>query len=90
MYEEKNEKIFFTKNKLAERWMLLTTRRPSFTTLGILAKFESSNTTWEAWTAALLPDAIAIEQSAFFIAKKLASRMFILSTVSWLQSPTPT
>ncbi len=44
----KNEKIFFTKNKLADLSMLLTTFLPSSTTFGILAKSESNKTTWDA------------------------------------------
>ena len=39
------EKIFFTRNKLAERSILLTVLLPSNTTLGILEKSESSSTT---------------------------------------------
>ena len=37
-------KIFFTRNKLADRSILLTTRRPSSTTEGIHEKLDSSNT----------------------------------------------
>ena len=61
-----NENIFLTKNKLEERWILLTTRLPSITTDGIHAKLDSSNTTCEACTAASLPDAMATLQSASF------------------------
>ena len=37
--------MFFTKNRLAERCMLFTTRLPSKTTDGIQEKSDSSNTT---------------------------------------------
>ena len=43
-----NEKIFFTKNRLAERSILLTTLLPSYTRSGICAKSESSSTTCAA------------------------------------------
>ena len=46
--ESKNEKMFFTKNSVAERSMLLMTRRPSETIWGIWEKSESSNATCAA------------------------------------------
>ena len=63
------EKMFFTRNRLADRWILFTTRLPSHTTSGIWAKSESSRTTWAAWAAASLPEAMATLQSASFMAR---------------------
>ena len=65
----KNEKIFFTRNKLAERWILLTTLLPSSTTSGIHEKSDSRSTSCDACAAASLPEAIAILQSASFKAR---------------------
>ena len=62
----RKEKMFFTRNRLAERWMLLTTRRPSATTDGMAEKSDSSKTNWETCAAASQPDAMATEQSASF------------------------
>ena len=45
--ESRKEKMFFTRNRLAERWTLLTTRRPSATTEGMAEKSDSSSTSWE-------------------------------------------
>ena len=39
-----NEKIFFTRNSEAARWMLLMTRRPSATMAGIALNWELSST----------------------------------------------
>ncbi len=49
--------------------MLLITRLPSDTTLGILAKLESIKTKCDTLRAASEPDAIAIEVSASLNAK---------------------
>ena len=76
-----SEKIFFTRNRLAERWMLLTTRRPSSTTSGIRAKSDSSSTTCALCAAASLPDAIATLQSASFIARMSFTPSPVMATV---------
>ena len=75
------ENIFFTRNRLADRCTLLTTRLPSYTTSGICAKSESSNTTCAACAAASLPDAIATLQSASFIAKISLTPSPVIATV---------
>ena len=62
--DTKNEKIFFTKNREADRSMLLITRLPSRTIWGRASKLESSSTIWETCWAASLPAAMATEQSA--------------------------
>ena len=51
--------MFLTRNRLADRWMLLTTRRPSATTDGMAEKSDSSKTNWETCAAASQPDAMA-------------------------------
>ena len=79
--DNRKEKIFFTRNRLAERWMLLTTRLPSITTDGIHAKLDSSNTTCEACTAASLPDAMATLQSASFNASTSLTPSPVIATV---------
>ena len=75
------EKMFFTKNRLAERSTLLTTRLPSQTTEGICAKSESSRTTCAACEAASLPDAIATLQSASFMARISLTPSPVIATV---------
>ena len=79
--ESKKEKIFFTKNKLADRSILFTTRRPSATTSGMREKSESSKTTCEACMAASLPEAIAILQSASFMARMSFTPSPVIATV---------
>ena len=48
MMDRQNEKIFFTRNRAAARWILLMTRRPSATTFGMAEKSELSSTSWAA------------------------------------------
>ena len=79
--ESRSENRFLTRNRLAERSMLLTTRRPSSTTSGMRAKSESSSTTCAACAAASLPDAIATEQSASFIARMSLTPSPVMATV---------
>ena len=79
--ESKSEKMFLTKNRLAERCILFTTRRPSATTLGICAKSESISTTLAACETASLPEAIAIPQSARFIARISLTPSPVIATV---------
>ena len=79
--ESNSENIFFTRNRLAERWILFTTLRPSYTTSGICAKSESKRTTWAAWAAASLPDAIATLQSASFMASISLTPSPVIATV---------
>ena len=64
--------MFLTRNRLADRWMLLTTRRPSATTDGMAEKSDSSKTNWETCAAAGLSqilckhrNAVQIEQNIF-------------------------
>ena len=47
----RKEKMFLTRNRLADRWILLTTRRPSATTDGMVEKSDSSKTNWETCAA---------------------------------------
>ena len=61
--------MVLTKNTPATRVMLLTTRRPSSRMWGRAVKSESSSTTWAACRAAWLPWAMAMEQSAFRMAR---------------------
>ena len=79
--DKRREKIFFTRNRLADLWMLLTTRRPSITTEGIQEKSDSSSTTWAAWEAASLPDAMAMLQSASFRARISLTPSPVMATV---------
>ena len=67
-------------NSEAERWILLTTRLPSNTTDGILAKSESKRTICAALDAASLPDAIAILQSASFNASTSLTPSPVMAT----------
>ena len=73
--------MFFTRNRLADRWILLTTRLPSNTTDGIHAKLDSNNTTCAAWHAASLPDAIATLQSASLSASTSLTPSPVMATV---------
>ena len=59
----------------------MTTLRPSITTDGIHAKSDSRSTTWEACTAASLPDAIATLQSASFKARMSFTPSPVMATV---------
>ena len=85
-----NEKIFFTRKRLAERSMLLTTRLPSSTTDGIFEKSDSRSTTCAACAAASLPDAIAILQSASLSARTSLTPSPVMATVfpCFLSAPT--
>ena len=58
------DKSVFTRNSDAERCRLLMERRPSATTLGMLAKSLSTSTSWATLRAASEPAAMATEQSA--------------------------
>ena len=75
------EKMFFTRNRLAERWILFTTRRPSHTTFGMRAKSESKSTPWAACAAASLPEAMATLQSASFMARMSLTPSPVMATV---------
>ncbi len=61
--------------------MLLTLRRPSEMIDFMWLKSESSSTTCAACIAASLPEAIAIEQSAFFIARISLTPSPVIATV---------
>ena len=76
-----SENIFLTRNRLAERWTLLTTLRPSITTDGICAKSESNKTTWAAWAAASLPELNATLQSASLSASISLTPSPVIATV---------
>ena len=75
------EKMFFTRKSEAERSILLMTRRPSATTEGIAAKFDSSSTMCETWQAASEPEAIATEQSASLRARTSFTPSPVMATV---------
>ena len=75
------EKIFFTKNSAAARWILLMTRRPSPTIPGIAAKSDSSSTSWATWLAAWAPEAMAMPQSASFRASTSLTPSPVIATV---------
>ena len=75
------EKIFFTRYSAADRSMLLMTRRPSCTTLGMDEKSEFSSTISETWQATSLPEAIATAQSADFRAKTSLTPSPVMATV---------
>ena len=81
MMARMKEKMFFTRNSVAERSMLLMTRRPSATTLGMEAKLESSSTMWLTWLAASLPEAMAMEQSASLSASTSFTPSPVIATV---------
>ena len=66
---------------MAERWTLLTTRRPSVTTCVICPKSESNKTTCATWVAASLPEAMAMLQSALFMAKISLTPSPVIATV---------
>jgi len=63
------------------RWILLITRRPWATTLGIEAKLLSIKTRWLTFRAASEPAAIAIEQSASRSAKISFTPSPVIATV---------
>ena len=71
----------FIKNNELLFWMLLITLRPSATTLGMLAKFESIKTKWLTFLVASLPLAIAIEQSASFKARMSLTPSPVMATL---------
>ena len=77
----RKEKMFLTRNRLADRWILLTTRRPSATTDGMVEKSDSSKTNWETCAAASQPDAMATEQSASFRASTSLTPSPVMPTV---------
>ena len=62
--ESRKENIVLTRNRDAERWILLIQRLPSSTARGIAEKSLSSSTSWDTHLAASLPDCTATEQSA--------------------------
>ena len=74
------EKMFFTRNNEAVRWILLTTRLPSATTDGIHAKSESTSTIWAALHAASLPEPNAMLQSASFNARTSLTPSPVIAT----------
>ena len=76
-----SEKIFFTRNKVAARWMLLMTRRPSPTIWGMAEKSESSSTSCPTWVAAWAPEAMAMPQSASFMASTSLTPSPVMATV---------
>ena len=75
------EYMVLVKNREAERSMLFIVLRPSATTLGIDAKFESSRTNCETFLLASLPLAIAILQSASFNARTSLTPSPVIATV---------
>ena len=75
------EKMFFTRKSVAERSMLLITRRPSATTDGMAAKLDSSSTMCETWLAASEPEAMAMEQSASLRASTSLTPSPVMATV---------
>ena len=76
-----SENIFLTRKRLADLCILLTTCLPSNTTYGIRPKSESRSTVCAACAAASLPDAIAILQSASFIASISFTPSPVMATV---------
>ena len=77
----KSENRFFTRNNVADLSRLFITCLPSATIPGILEKSESKSTTWAAWEAASAPWAMAIEQSAVFIARMSFTPSPVMATV---------
>ena len=71
----------FTRKSDAERWRLLMERRPSATTLGMLAKSLSTSTRCATFLAASLPAAIATLQSAAFKARVSLTPSPVMATV---------
>ena len=61
--------------------MLLITRRPSATTLGMAEKSELRSTSWAAWQAASEPEAMAMPQSASFRASTSLTPSPVMATV---------
>ena len=77
--------MFFTRYNAEARWILLMTRRPSATTLGMAAKSLSSSTSWATWQAASAPEAMAMPQSASFKASTSFTPSPVMATVwPWL------
>ena len=74
-------KIVFVTNKEAVLCKLLTTRLPSSTTAGNLAKFESIKIICEIFLAASAPLAIAIEQSERLRANMSLTPSPVMATV---------
>ena len=81
MTERNREKIFFTRNSVAARWILLMTRRPSFTMSGMAGNWLSRSTRLASWLAAWAPEAIATEQSACFMASRSLTPSPVMATV---------
>ena len=73
--------MFLTRYSEALRSMLLMTRRPSATTDGMEAKFESSSTMCDTWHATSLPEAMAMEQSASLSASTSLTPSPVMATV---------
>ena len=81
MIDRNREKIFLTKNSVAARWMLLMTRRPSATMPGMAEKSDSSSTRLAIWLAAWAPEAMPMEQSACFMARRSLTPSPVMATV---------
>ena len=79
--DRNREKIFFTRNSVAALWMLLMTRRPSATMLGMAAKSLFSSTRLPNWLAACAPELKAMEQSACFMASRSLTPSPVMATV---------
>ena len=71
----------FIRYSEAEFFMLLITRLPSATTLGMLPKLLSISTRWLTFLAASLPEATEIAQSASFSAKMSFTPSPVIATV---------
>ena len=85
MRARKKDRMFFTRYNAEARWILLMTRRPSATTLGMAAKSLSSSTSWATWQAASAPEAMATPQSASFNASTSFTPSPVMATVwPWL------
>ena len=61
--------------------MLLISRLPSATTLGMAAKSDFSSTNWDTWLAAWEPEAMAMPQSASFRASTSLTPSPVMATV---------
>ena len=72
--------MFFTRNRLADRWMLLMTLLPSATTPGMAEKSESSSTRLLKLLAASAPEAMAMEQLACFMASRSLTPSPVMAT----------
>jgi hypothetical protein len=71
----------FERNKDDVLWRLLTTRLPSATTSGKCEKVLSMTIMWAEFLAADDPDAMQIEQSAFFKAKMSLTPSPVIATL---------